>query len=988
MEVSEVDGLAIKEKSENVNENDIPPTLQGEGAISTQYRKFDRSQWNKIEKRYDDPITNTVLDAMCKLGNPNSNIKEFKKTLKFCGDEIYLSIRPALVKQGYVPDLLIEKIKKEKGKDKKKNKKAKDKPGKEEIIKKNILSSFTNCFEETLATFSDKKFNGTFGFRSQYAEIRVITLIYAVKFLLNKLVLIPSNSVIFLNEKLMPQCYELILGIKKTLHNINSIPGISNIIIGDLKFAYDKLIKCCDFKYSTVFEKYPRLCLVTAYDTIFRSMSIKPYISQEKLLHEIKNRNSVLCFYQAMIGSGKTTLSIALSEYVNSLRILRKANKEKSNLQLIFTCSVEPVRHQVCRMAYNQNIPFGIAVVDAGENRKFLDSDSVKIINNYNCSDDSKRLLIVTDLDATISLLNKSQDYILFIDEPTVGADEPNNPITKAVCKIMTIAPKITILCSATLPIPEEIPEIVTYFKKRHNNTNDNNSLPEIVSIYSKESLIGCEMINFDGTTICPHNDCSSCDELKIIIKNLKEKPFIDRLYTAPVVYKLRQKMLENGITDVIELENYFDHVDKLSQTNIQASAILFLEKLLEKNNDELVKKVCAPFGRIIIKEDDQEEIKKEEEENKEAIGFSWDDEIKNDNYVESLQYNLDEIFTSQAYKYLGGCLVTVSDPIKFAFEKSRTLLQDCETAAKIITKYKAELSRFNISLEKMNNMKHDNGKHLNEEDVDKLKQSIVDDRKPTIKFLSSLIINTPAHLMKFAPQMKDKINKKMLQFSFNLENIPLDMNVPDWVIQLLFAGVGIYAPGNHLLDNTYLDFVLNMTADGNLAFLISDDNICYGANYPFAHVVIDDIIASKHSIGTLFQLAGRAGRVGQSWVAYAHVGHGAHKRIMNYIKGNESIGVIEESINMRQTFNNIIEEINANKNTRSEPLIPTGSKKVVIVKLSEIQPIIEYKPIHQEEKNVESINDNNNSNVYVPPHKRQLSNDHHHHKDKDKWSH
>ena len=36
-------------------------------------------------------------------------------------------------------------------------------------------------------------------------------------------------------------------------------------------------------------------------------------------------------------------------------------------------------------------------------------------------------------------------------------------------------------------------------------------------------------------------------DELRIIVKNLKKKPFIDRLYTAPVVYKLRQRMLDNG---------------------------------------------------------------------------------------------------------------------------------------------------------------------------------------------------------------------------------------------------------------------------------------------------------------------------------------------------------------------------------------------------------------------------------------------------------
>ena len=78
--------------------------------------------------------------------------------------------------------------------------------------------------------------------------------------------------------------------------------------------------------------------------------------------------------------------------------------------------------------------------------------DNVRIINNFSCKNDDNRILIVADFDATIELLNKNQDYILFVDEPTVGADQPNHPVTKAVAKIIALAPKTTILCSATLP--------------------------------------------------------------------------------------------------------------------------------------------------------------------------------------------------------------------------------------------------------------------------------------------------------------------------------------------------------------------------------------------------------------------------------------------------------------------------------------------------------------------------------------------------------
>ena len=32
------------------------------------FSKFSQSQWNKVEKKYNNPLTYAVLDAMCKLG--------------------------------------------------------------------------------------------------------------------------------------------------------------------------------------------------------------------------------------------------------------------------------------------------------------------------------------------------------------------------------------------------------------------------------------------------------------------------------------------------------------------------------------------------------------------------------------------------------------------------------------------------------------------------------------------------------------------------------------------------------------------------------------------------------------------------------------------------------------------------------------------------------------------------------------------------------
>ena len=904
-------------------QNNISLTI--EGSQSTQFKKFGKTEWGKIEKMYDDPITNSILEAMRKLGNEKLSLSELKSNLKTCGDEIYLEIRPLLIEHGIIDKSDKIAIKEKVEIKKKKSKKITGKLTKDEIIKKNIMSTVLKNLEDTLKTFSGTLYNVVYGFNSHYAEIKLVTFIYAINFWLKSS--IPNFA----------QCYELVLGIRKTLNNIRNLEGISQIACNDLKKAYMRLLKYCDFKYSTMFEKYPRLCLMTAYDTVFPSMSIKPYESQTKLLNEIKKRNRGLYYYKAMINTGKTSVIIALSEHVNVLRMLQKANGNKSSTQLIFACSVEPVRHQVCRMAYNQKIPFGIGVID---------NDNVKVINNYSCKSDDNRILIVADLDATIELLNKSQDYILFVDEPTVGADQPNHPITNAVAKVFALAPETTIMCSATLPELHEIQLLTSYFQEKHKNS-------EIISICSKESLIGCEVINFDGSTIAPHNYCASCDELQLIVNNLKEKPFIDRLYTAPVVYKLRQRMLDNGIDDVIDLETYFENVETLSQTNIQKAAIEILEKLISFGDDELIVKICKPLGKIVI--DENAEVKPtkndEEDENENENGFTWNDnnednkDVKKTNNDEIMEYNLDKIFTEEAYRYIGKCLITVDDPLKFAFEKSRDLLKDCESASKIINKYTTFIDKFNQSLSRLESIK-------NEDDRSKKEQEMKNECKPLLNFPPTLRINTLEHFMHFVPQLQKKIDKKMFQYDFSLENLPLTFNVPDWVMLLLFAGIGIYAPHNDKLDDAYLEHVLNMTADGKLAFLISDDNICYGANYPFSHVNIDDDLANKHSIGTIFQLMGRAGRVGQSWVAYAHVGNKTSDRIMNYIKGTESIGITEEANNINLAFASVIREIKTLKKNHLKMydniLQLNEIKKNSIIKLSEVKP---QQKMHKSEK-------------------------------------
>ena len=77
------------------------------------------------------------------------------------------------------------------------------------------------------------------------------------------------------------------------------------------------------YKYDNkvVMIKYPKLIYYTNYDKFFPTLDIKPYDSQIKFIQAVKNalnekaslEKPTLVLYKTMIGSGKTSVLIALS---------------------------------------------------------------------------------------------------------------------------------------------------------------------------------------------------------------------------------------------------------------------------------------------------------------------------------------------------------------------------------------------------------------------------------------------------------------------------------------------------------------------------------------------------------------------------------------------------------------------------------------------------------------------------------------------------
>ena len=95
-------------------------------------------------------------------------------------------------------------------------------------------------------------------------------------------------------------------------------------------------------------------------------------------------------------------------------------------------------------------------------------------------------------------------------------------------------------------------------------------------------------------------------------------------------------------------------------------------------------------------------------------------------------------------------------------------------------------------------------------------------------------------------------------------------------------CGVGVYSPIT--LDQKYTNEVIKLATNGMLAFVIADYNISYGTNYPFNTVVITEDFTRNHSMNTLFQLMGRAGRCGKSWTANVFVPQELYDIFITYI--------------------------------------------------------------------------------------------------------
>lgn len=936
-------------------------------------RKYNVKEWEATEKKLSE-FDQEVLKLMIASGE-GEDYNFVVKPIKVMGDALYSLIRNSINVD--TPDKKITLIIDEKRDDssskssggkKKKKKKGKGQKGalnKREQIRLNIAKdTVMSTVKSITSTFNTKKLTPYTAFRSDIIEIRAIGLMYALWYICAHTTRFGKDGskskhypfvldVIIAAEKFINECGEY-EGLNMT--NTLKTEKISPMMINDLRKLHATAKILYPYDGFTIYEHAPQLLVYSNYDKCNPNKILALRKNQKEVISFVKSnyKTGFLLSYKAMIASGKTTCSVALIAFMVHLR---RQYPEFRNVEFIFCCNLDTVKAQVGQLCNNAEIPFGMTHVEDGE---------AKIVNSFNCKkNEADRVCIIGSPDAVSLILadhsrgDPRTKYFLFHDEPTIGADNKGSSALEDNVKVMSRLPKWTILSSATMPDIEVLKPFTDKF------LNDNKGAV-LGTVYSDEITIGCDIRTTEMDRVFPHMGCDTGARLKKIITIVKKNPLLGKIYTHHAAKTIWVECTRNNVPGIPNIPILFKDVNNLSADKVRQCVITMLE-ILSDQSDEIVTSVCN--SRIIdinVKQKVEPKKKKEKVEDSDddsddfKFASSSDEEEEDEEEEEDKESPVDytKLVTEDAHRYLGVNLIATNDPVKFVTENFQGLVDAVKTNEKfpihninnVFTRHKADL-KAHAAKEKFIDKNVDN-----EDEKSKQLQEHHSNR-PQLRFPTFAQVNTVEHIKKFAGKHAKNVNTRFINPGMALEDIPYDdIAAPDNVKILLFCGVGVYDPTNKVLSKSFNSLVLQKTADKELFCIVSTEAICYGTNYPINRVFVCKDFSDTHSINTLYQLFGRAGRVGKSWKAEIYIDRTCAQAIFEYVKDPESHDT--EAHNMIATFNEhvseqdddvmrAIEEMKAKllkaSAEKEEPMLkvihwgPTKKKDMEIVKVSDV---------------------------------------------------
>lgn len=877
-------------------------------SISTQ---FNQEQWNQIEDLLDENDQD-VIKALCTLGYEYGNLggdtKYNSDNIKInvdverkyvLGDNLVSTLLNAL----YENDLLLDNIDldelRNELKDNKNNKNNKDnknnkhnkhnrntkgnkgKKGKKvskkvmEIRIQNAKDSINSRIDDIIKTYSLSKLNPNKGFESDVIEIVASAYCYMMKYMIVKHEKFDSDDY-YLHTMSLIVSVQRFISMCSDYEGLDLVtPGnkvnISQLMIKVMNRTYDEYVKVYNFDPMKVCNQYPELLVRSTYDEYIPKLGIKPYDHQNDIVYNlwkaIKNDNNLLCMYSAMIGSGKTTSILALGAFV---QFLREHDEKYANLQLLFICNLESVKNQVAQLCYNAQrqgyCKFGIAYTSDRFQHGY------KIVNHFSTTEED-RVVVICDPHTAYHILNdcskdklygKVEDrFIKFHDEHTIGGDIDGSDALIDNVKCMLHPTRWTILSSATSPSLDELTRVVEHTESVVGEVT-------LHTVYSDSVHIGMDLYTDTGDRVVPFLNCKDSEDLFHVINQIKTIPLLGRMLTSSVSMQLYNTIneldVDVAIPDIYEL---FSDVTNMSANSIRNIILNTLEAVAVYSRD--VKNIVP----LIV-----------------------------GNYERIPTINYTDIGTTNVFEYQ--TLIATMNPMLWAIEKFDELMTlTKDNPEKHFEKYNKSIKEYEANIDTVS-------RNIKNEQALSMRLSKLEQNKPAFEYPKYMQIGTRDHA-KFVSEITGKPFDNNAKYD---EPILFDeyvtriyaMNVSSIVKKLLLSRVGIYEPNSTELDSEYLTLVLEFASRNWLKYLISDNSITFGTNYPIGCVVITDEFSQNYSVYTALQLLGRAGRVGRSWKATGIVSDNLANVLVDFTINPDKYSIEADNINrMIDTVNESI---------------------------------------------------------------------------------
>jgi hypothetical protein len=641
----------------------------------------------------------------------------------------------------------------------------------------------------------------------------------------------------------------------------------------DLESVVKRMAEKFEFSVENLLRNYPKTALSNPFDNVFPSIFIKPYDSQMALCRAIVEDLPAFVIYNAKIASGKTTAAAMIASFLQTLNRDRK---------MIFAACNSAIIYDVCRMLTTLNIPWTYDYVDTVSKKQVRTG----LVN----ADVMNPVVYTCTFDAVTKILDEMPEikFTIFLDEPVYGADVPNHPATNAISRIYAAVSaqekqyhSQLILSSASMPGESGMQPQIEDFQNKWPNA-------KVTTVTSSETFVGMTVI-CNQVELVVYANCKTRVQLERVISFLQFNQLVDRMVPVSHVTVLLEKL--SGFIPAIKLEDFISSTITITQTAVKDALVLILKRMCLELTDIQIEQVCN----------------------------------RSENITEEPTSDIDMI-TARASEIVGGCIRFSQNPMvsgKLLYEQycDRLGLVPEKRDNLIVELYREYTVACSKDKERLKCFdRKQSSRHISEKTrkkatqkgdtvrVEKNDQEIATHREElasaTFKFPSEFRINSADHYVKFATEDTPVI----VQTHPTLASIPNTLNVPDWVMFMLFCGIGIYTKNS--LSDAYNDYVLSLFSSKNLAMLITDESLSCGVNYPVSTTILDDSFAAEHTMSSNHQAMGRAGRRGMSYTSKVFVGPEFFKRIRaDLANAGDSEDHVEQT-NIATSYNTIKEKL------------------------------------------------------------------------------